>query len=156
MNIFESIEREATNPLLKRILFLITRDESRHMGFGVLYVERWLREHSLPERIEFARIWLPQILFAATDRPGPLMLQRVGQRMREAGVDNVAELAARMLREQEELNAADLGEIAAGRNMPHLLKNARRVGLFAPEILEAFGLADNPIVQGALRVHLDA
>jgi len=156
MNIFESIEREATNPLLKRILFLITRDESRHMGFGVLYVERWLREHSLPERIEFARVWLPQILFAATDRPGPLMLQRVGQRMREAGVDNVAELAARMLREQEELNAADLGEIAAGRNMPHLLKNARRVGLFAPEILEAFALADNPIVQGALRFRLDA
>lgn len=156
MNIFEAIQREATNPLLKRLLFLITRDESRHMGFGVLYVERWMREHSLDERLAFARVWLPQIMFAATDRPGPLMLQRVGQRMREAGVDNVDEIGARMLREQRELNAAELADIAAGRNVPHLLKNARRVGLFAPEILEAFGLADNAIIRGALRAHLDA
>lgn len=156
MNIFEAIQREATNPLLERILALITRDESRHMGFGVLYVERWMREHSLDERLQFARVWLPQILFAATDRPGPLMLRRVAQRMREAGVDNVDELCGKMLREQDELNGADLREMAAGRNVPHLLKNARRVGLLAPEILEAFGLADNPIVGGALRARLDA
>jgi len=156
MNIFEAIQRHATNPLLGRILALITRDESRHMGFGVLYVERWMREHSLDERLHFARVWLPQILFSATDRPGPLMLQRLAMRMREAGVDNTDELCARMLREQEAINAAELHEIAEGRNVPHLLKNARRVGLFAPEILEAFGLAENPFVRGTMRAHLDA
>ena len=36
MNIFEGIQQNATHPLLKNILALITRDESRHMGFGIL------------------------------------------------------------------------------------------------------------------------
>jgi hypothetical protein len=151
MDIFEGIIRDATNPLLQRILTLITRDESRHMGFGVLYIEQWMRDHSIAAQISFARVWLRQILFTVTDRPGPIMLQRVVDRLRQVGVDNADELGARMLREQAELNAADLGEIAAGRRIPHLLKNTRRVGLLKPEILEEFGLTDHPIVAGALR-----
>ena len=56
MNIFEGIQRHAAHPLLRELLGLITRDESRHMGFGVLYVAEWMRQHSLDEQIAFARI----------------------------------------------------------------------------------------------------
>jgi len=151
MGIFEGIHRHATHPLLREILGLITRDESRHMGFGVLYIDEWMKSHTLDERIAFTRRWLGQILSVVTDRPGPIMLQRVVQRLHEAGVDDADRLAPQMLREQQEINAAEHEELIAGRKVPHLLKSARRVGMFQPEILEALGLANHPVIRGALR-----
>jgi hypothetical protein len=152
MNIFEGIHRHAQHPLLRDVLGLITRDESRHMGFGVLYIDEWMKSHSLDEQIAFARRWLGQILSVVTDRPGPIMLSRVVQRLQEAGVDDADDLAPQMLREQQEINAAEQEELVAGRKIPHLLKSARRVGFLKPEILEALGLSGHPVIRGALRV----
>ena len=152
MNIFEGIQRHARNPLLRDMLALITRDESRHMGFGVLYIDEWMKSHSLDEQIAFARRWLGQILSVVTDRPGPIMLSRIVQRLQEAGVDRADVLAPQMLREQQEINAAEHAELIAGRKVPHLLKSARRVGFLKPEILEALGLQDHPVIRGALRL----
>jgi len=151
MSIFESLREEATHPLLRRIIELITRDESRHMGFGVLYVAEWMRRQPLDGRIAFARQWLPQILGSLLDRPGPILLGRVIRRLREAGLDNADELRPQLLREQQAINAADLAAAASGEKVPHLLKSARRAGLLAPEILEALGIADQPLIRGALR-----
>jgi hypothetical protein len=117
----------------------------------VLYVAEWMRQHSPDEQIRFARRWLGQILAVVTDQPGPIMLARVRQRLREAGVEDIESLAPRMMAEQQALNAAELAAIASGERVPHLLKNARRSGLLKPEILEALGLSDHPIVRGALR-----
>jgi hypothetical protein len=150
MNIFEGIERHATHPLLRRLIALITRDESRHMGFGVLYVADWMEHHAPDEQIRFARRWLGQILGFLTDQPGPIMLARVVRRLGEAGVDGAAALAPRMLREQQAINAAELAEAAAGRHVPHLLKSARRAKLLQPAILEALGLTAHPLIRGAL------
>ena len=146
MEIFEGIQRHARNPLLRQIISLITRDESRHMGFGVLWVEEWMRQHSLAEQTRFAGRWLSQIFMVLTDQPGPLMLSRLVQRMREAGVDDADELGARMLEEQRVVNAAEANEVLTGKRVPHLLKNARRAGLLKPEIVEALGLQDHPLV----------
>jgi hypothetical protein len=151
MNLFESIQEHATNPLLRRILTLITRDESRHMGFGVLYIAEWLRQRPLQEQVRFAAHWLGQILMIAGDRPGPLILERTLRRLREAGVDDLESLGPRMLAEQHALNTADLAEVAAGRKVPHLLKSARRAGLLKPEILEALNIKDHPLIRGTLR-----
>jgi len=151
MNIFEGIQQHATHPLLRRLLALITRDESRHMGFGVLFVAEWMRTSPFDQRIEFARRWLGQILGSLMDRPGPIMLARVVKRLREAGVDDPEALAPQMLREQREQNARDLAAAASGERVPHLLKSARRAGLLEPEILEALGIVANPLVRGALR-----
>ena len=151
MSIFESLREDATHPLLRRIIELITRDESRHMGFGVLYIAEWMRRQSVDGRIAFARQWLPQILGSLMDRPGPILLSRVIRRLREAGLENADALKPQLLREQQEINAADLAEAASGAKVPHLLKGARRAGLLAPEILEALGLANQPLIRGALR-----
>ena len=156
MGIFEGIQRHARHPLLRAIITLITRDESRHMGFGVLYVAEWMRQHALDEQIRFARRWLGQILGVVMDQPGPLMLSRVVERMRAAGVDNADQLGARMLREQHAINAAEAAEAIAGRRVPHLLKSARRAGLLKPEILEALGIGTHPLIAGALRQSGDA
>jgi len=151
MSIFEGIRREATNPLLRRILELITRDESRHMGFGVLYIAERMRREPLEWRVGFARRWLGQIIGSLLDRPGPIMLARVVRRLREAGVTEAESLAPRLLREQQAINAADLEAAVTGATVPHLLKSARRAGLLAPEILEALDLSDHPLIRGALR-----
>lgn len=151
MNIFEGIHDHATNPLLKRILGLITRDESRHMGFGVLFVAEHLRAAPPDERVAFARRWLGQILGTVLDRPGPIMLSRLIQRLREAGMARPEEYAAQLLAEQEERNEADLVAAASGERVPHVLKSARRAGLLEPEIVGALGIADHPLIRGALR-----
>ncbi len=151
MSIFEGLVRHARNPLLKQIVTLITRDESRHMGFGVLYVAEWMRQHSLDEQIGFARRWLGQILGAVADQPGPLLLSRLIGRIRDAGIDNAESLAPQLMREQQAINAAESAEMLSGRRLPHLLKSARRAGLLKPEITAALGVQDHPLVRVALR-----
>src|SRR6185436_17997694 len=82
MTIFEGLREHATHPLLRRIIELITRDESRHMGFGVLYVAEWMRTQPQAERLAFARHWLAQILGTLMDKPGPILLSRVVRRLK--------------------------------------------------------------------------
>ena len=156
MDIFEGLRRDATHPLLRRILELITRDESRHMGFGVLFIAEWMRRQTPSARIVFARHWMGQILGSLMDRPGPIMLARVVRRLREAGVKDTEALAPQLLREQREINAAELAEAASGAKVPHLLKSARRAGLLEPEIVEALGLSSQPLIRGALRGAVEA
>jgi hypothetical protein len=151
MTIFEGLREHATHPLLRGIIQLITRDESRHVGFGVLYLAEWMRTQPPARRIAFARQWMGQILGSLMDKPGPIFLGRVVRRLREAGVADAERLGPRMLAEQQEINAAELAEAAAGTRVPHLLKSARRVGLLEPEILDALGLGDHPLLRGALR-----
>ena len=151
MDIFESIRAHARPPLLRDILALVARDESRHMAFGVLFVAEWVRAHALDERVAFARRWLGQLLFAATDQPGPIMLARLLRRLREAGVDDAEALGPSLLREQQAINAAARAEALAGRRIPQVMKSARRAGLLEPDILDALGLADHPLVQATLR-----
>jgi len=156
MGIFEGIQRHARHPLLRQIITLITRDESRHMGFGVLYVAEWMRQHPLDDQIAFARRWLAQIFSVLMDQPGPIMLARVLDRLRDAGVENVDALSAPMLREQQAINAAEAAEVLSGRKVPHLLKSARRAGLLKPEIVDALSLRSNPLVAVALRQPAEA
>jgi hypothetical protein len=151
MDIFEGLQRHARHALLRDILTLVVRDESRHMAFGVLYVAEWMRQHSVEEQVRFARRWLGQILTVVTDQPGPLMLSRVLQRLRDAGVDDADKLGAQMLREQQEINAAEAAAALSGRRVPQLLKSARRAGLLRPEILDALGLAQHPLLAAVRR-----
>jgi hypothetical protein len=149
MGIFESMRENATHPLLRRIIELITRDESRHMGFGVLYLADWMRAQPFERRLAFTRTWLGQILGAVLDRPGPIMLARVIRRLREAGVADAERLGTRMLQEQQEINRADIEAAASGAKVPHLLKSARRAGLLEPELVDALGIATHPLIVGA-------
>lgn len=151
MTIFENLVRYARNPLLKQVVTLITRDESRHMGFGVLYIAEWMKQQSIDTQIHFSRRWLSQILGALSDRPGPILLSRLVGRLRAAGVDDVDRLAPRLMQEQQAINAADEADVLAGRRVPQLLKSARRAGMLKPEILEALGIQHHPLVRVALQ-----
>jgi hypothetical protein len=149
MPLFERLAAQARNPLLRRIVTLITRDESRHVAFGVLYVEQYLRGASEEGRVAFAREWLPQILQALADRPGPRMVRRTEERLRRAGADDPGGLAQRMWEEQKLLDDAEEAR-TSGRRLPHLLSSARRAGLLAPDILSALDLGEHPLIRRAL------
>jgi hypothetical protein len=108
-----------------------------------------------PKRVAFARHWLAQILASLMDKPGPIFLARVVRRLRDVGVQDADALGPAMLREQHDINAAELAEAASGARVPHLLKSARRAGLLEPEILDALGLSNQPLIRGALRLPID-
>jgi ribonucleotide reductase beta subunit family protein with ferritin-like domain len=150
MSIFDGLIRHARNPLLRRIVSLITRDESRHIGFGVLYVAEWMRAQPLEAQTRFAGRWLGQILGTLSDRPGPILLARLIRRLGEAGIDQPENLAPRLLAEQQEVNAAEAAEVLSGRKLPHLLKSARRAGLLKAEILEALSIQNHPLIRVAV------
>lgn len=150
MRIFERMVEHATHPLLRDIVALVKRDESRHMGFGVLWVSRHLAGLDDAGRYAFASQWLPRIL----DRggpPGPRMVERTARRLADAGVSGAEDRAARMVEEQRAIVEADREEAASGRRVSQLLTSARRAGLLAPDILRELGVADDPLVRAALR-----
>jgi hypothetical protein len=151
MPLFERLAEKAVHPLLRDIVTLINRDESRHVAFGVLYVAEYLEHASREERLAFARRWLPRILGILSDR-GPGYPRLTMARLRAAGVDDAEAVALRMAEEQRELDRDESAE--ASRRVPHLLTSARRAGLLAPDLLGPLGLADHPLVRSAL--HDDA
>ena len=69
--------------------------------------------------------------------------------------NNADEMAMKNRIEQRELNARALADAASGAKVPHLLKSARRAGLLDPDILDALGLRDQPLIAGALRTPAD-
>lgn len=150
MPIFDSLVEQATQPLLRDIAYLIRRDESRHVAFGVLYITDLLRRAEPDERLAFAGRWLPRILDFLEDRPGPIMRARMAARLGRAGAADAEGLAARMLEEEQTLEDDRKQAMRSGRKVPTLLASCRKAGLLAPEILEALDLADHPLVRGAL------
>ena len=152
MRLFERMAEKATHPLFLDIVTLIKRDESRHMGFGVLYVAEHLRALDERDRLGFAASWLPRILQTLEGRgPGPRVAARVAGRLAKAGVDDAEETSQRMLAEQASVSTADREEATSGRRVPHLMASCRRAGLLAPDILRPLGLEEHPLVEGALR-----
>jgi hypothetical protein len=154
MRIFERLAEAARHPLLRDVVSLIKRDESRHMGFGVLFVARHLESLDLEGRVAFARAWLPRIVRMLSDGPGPIMKARATERLRRAGASDPEALAEQMHAEERELEAADRAQLLGGRRVPHLLASCRRAGLLVPELLEATALSGHPLIEGALRAPL--
>jgi len=96
------------------IIELITRDESRDMGFGVLYVAEGCGD-SPGEADRFARAWLAQILGSLMDQPRSIFLARVIRRparRRRRGCRRRSR--PRCCASKRDLNARELAEAASG------------------------------------------
>jgi hypothetical protein len=156
MNVLRGVVEHARHPVIKRVFQLNTRDESRHLGFGVLYVEDWLARSTLDEQVAFAARWLGQILTLSFGQQDPTALTRTTRWLFEGGESNSLELATQMMKEQMQVAAQEYEAAASGKRVPQELKSARRAGLLRPEILEALRLAEHPLVKGALAAKDDA
>lgn len=151
MNVLRAVKDQALNPLVKRIFALNLRDESRHMGFGVMFVEAYLQSIPLDERITFARRWLNQMLPMTFGGQDPVTPQRLMRWLYDAGAPDAVQLGMTMMAEQLPIMQKQYEDVTTGKRVPQELKSARRAGLMAPEILEALGLSDHPVILGALK-----
>ena len=151
MPLLDKLEEKATHPLLKRIVHLISRDESRHMAFGLFFVTEFLRASPPEAGRAFARYWLGRILQVFDDPYAPHALRLMKKWLGNAGAADPERLGERMWEERGLLCEADRPEALTGRRVHQLLSVARQAGLLAPDILEAVGLSDHPLILGALR-----
>ena len=149
MPLFERLVDHSINPLLKDIARFIKRDESRHVGFGVLFIAEHVKSLSEDDRLSFASSWMPRIMQVLDGSPGPRVAERMARRLGALGVDDPVGKAERMLEEQLKLNANERNEATSGRRVPHLLASCRRAGLLDPAILEPLGLSEHPMIDGA-------
>ena len=156
MPTFEKMAAQTRNPLLHDIVTLVRRDESRHMGFGVLYVDRLVEQMNDDDRTEFAAKWIPRILKALERGPGPVVEERTTRYLTEVGAKDAAGTAQRMLSEHESVMARERDDATTGRRVPQMLASCRRANLLRPELLEPIGLADHPLIEGAQRGALPA
>jgi hypothetical protein len=156
MDILESLHHHSIHPLLAKILSLTTRDETRHMGFGILYLSEWMKRNTLEDQINLSRGVLSAVFDVVMDRPDRVMLTRVLRRLEEAGVNNLISIGESMLREQQILNGEAHCDAIAGKRLPHILKSARRAGFLKPEILEELKLTNHPLITGTLQASEEA
>jgi hypothetical protein len=155
MPLLDKLEEKATHPLLKRIVHLISRDESRHMAFGLFFVTEFLRTAPPESRRAFAHYWLSRILQVFDDPYAPHALRLMKKWLGNAGAADPERLGERMWEERGLLRAEDRPETLTGRRVHQLLSVARQTGLLAPNILEAVGLSRHPVILGALRTPLE-
>jgi len=75
VGIFQRFQSDSPDPLMRDILQLVLRDESRHAGFGVIYLQDRFRDASVAERARIeafiTRLW--RLFHHATASPfGPM------------------------------------------------------------------------------------
>jgi hypothetical protein len=151
MPLLEMLGEKATHPLLHRIVTLISRDESRHMAFGILFITSYLQSAPPDERYAFARTWLSRIFQVSEDAFAPHALRLAKNWLQKAGAADPKALGDAMWEENKFASEADRPEALTGRRVDQLLAVARRVGLLAPDILKTLELREHPLVLRALR-----
>jgi hypothetical protein len=150
LSFLDSLAKNATHPLLKRIVSLNARDESRHATFGVLYVSEFLRTATADQRYAFGRHWISRILNVFKDPYVSHIVELMTKWLDEAGVQNPDGVVERMQQEQRLITDKDRKEMVAGLRVHLLLSAALRAGLLAPDILAALDLQDHPLILGAV------
>jgi rubrerythrin len=147
----QRMESMATHPLLKQIFALMLRDESKHASFGVRYVADRLRDADPETRLAFGSFWLARILQELADPYGSYVAMLVRNWLSEAGVEAFAAIADRLIEEQRAIREKEREMLARGEYVPQLLLSAVKVGLLAPDILNALGAEHHPLIAGALK-----
>ncbi|MEW5847702.1 MAG: ferritin-like domain-containing protein [Myxococcota bacterium] len=151
VNVLRGVRDHATHPLIKKVFSLNLRDEARHLGFGVLFIQEHFKTLNLEDRIAFARRWLNQILTLSFGGQDPVAIQRLTRWLYESGVADSVQTAMNMLNQQGVVLQQELEAVFRGERIPQELKSAQQAGLLAPEILEALGLQNHPVILGTLR-----
>jgi hypothetical protein len=135
---FRDMRNAAEEPLLRRLLTYVSRDEARHTGYGVKYLS-----HVVPGLSEAERARVEDFAFEAArllidSRAGTTLRESVLGIWRAAGLDP-ADVLPRLLQERAAMRA----EFArsGGRFGPvrgFVIPTLRAIGLFSPRIQRHF------------------
>ena len=135
---FRDMRNAAEEPLLRKLLTYVSRDEARHTGYGVKYLS-----HVVPTLTDAERAGLEDFAYESArllidSRTGTALRDNVMNVWRAAGVD-VAEVLPKLI--QERAGMRKELQRTGGRFGPirgFVIPTLRSVGLFSPRIQAHF------------------
>jgi hypothetical protein len=131
---FRDMRNQTEEPLLKKLLTYVSRDEARHTGYGIKYlgaVSKTLSEQERAEIEDFAFEAARQLI---DQRTGNSMRTTMMQVWARAGIDP-AEAIPRLLQERETINQA-IREQGGSMGPVHgfVVPTLRSIGLYSDRI----------------------
>jgi hypothetical protein len=131
---FRDMRNQTKEPLLKQLLTNVVRDEARHTGYGIKYLNAVVPTLSDTEKAEIEDYALEAARRLVDSRGGTSMRDSVFKIWRDAGVDPM-EGFAEIMKEREKITAAIQAQ--GGRRGPirgFVVPTLRSIGLFSPRI----------------------
>ena len=135
---FRDLRNRAKEPLLRALLNLVSQDEARHTGFGILYLENVVAKLPEREKAELEDFGFETARLLVDSRRSLTLRDAVFGIVEEVGVDR-RELQAAISRERGRLR-----EVAGERGTrggplgSFVLPTMRRIGLFSERIRSRF------------------
>jgi rubrerythrin len=131
---FRDMRNQTREPLLKALLTNVTRDEARHTGYGVKYLNAIVPTLSGAEKAEIEDFAFEAARRLVDSRGGTSMRESVFRIWQEAGVDPM-EGFREIMKEREKIQAAI--QARGGRRGPirgFVIPTLRAIGLFSERI----------------------
>ncbi|MCG8591536.1 MAG: ferritin-like domain-containing protein [Proteobacteria bacterium] len=135
---FRDMRNQTEEPLLKQLLTYVSRDEARHTGYGIKYLNRVVPTLSDKERSDLEDFAFEAARLLIDQRAGYSMRETIFQLWKDAGVDPGDALTS-MLKEREVIQQA-LAK-GGGRFGPvsgFVIPTLRSIGLYSDRIAEHF------------------
>ena len=132
---FRDMRNAAQEPLLKRMLTYVSRDEARHTGYGVKYLNHVVPTLSQKEKDEIEDFAFESARLLVDTRGGVALRDTLLRIWNDAGLD-IQELLPRLLQEREALREA-MAQEGGGRFGPirgFVIPTLQTIGLFSERI----------------------
>ncbi len=127
---FRDMRNQTEEPLLKKLLTYVSRDEARHTGYGIKYLARMVPTLSEPERVELSDYAFEATRMLMASRAGNTMRERIESVWEQAGVDPIE--AMMKLASERDLIRDQLAR-TGGRYGPvsgFIIPTLRKIGLY--------------------------
>jgi hypothetical protein len=138
--VFRDMRNQTEEPLLKQLLTLVARDEARHTGYGIKYLDTVVPTLSDAERADVEDFAYESARLIIDTRAGTTVRDGLLSLWGDAGIDPAD--AFKALAEERELIAERLQRQGRGRMGPisgFVIPTLRAIGLYSDRIAEHFG-----------------
>jgi hypothetical protein len=134
---FRRMRSLTEEPLLKELLTYVSRDEARHHGYGVQYIERCVPCLSETERAELEDFALEAAQTLAGSQSQRGLFESFVRAWADSGID-VAELLVCIQREYGEITAGMTRTQQLGPVTGFVLPTLKRCGLFSERVAQRY------------------
>ncbi len=134
--VFRDMRNSTEEPLLKQLLTYVSRDEARHVAFGVRYLNEMVGHLGEVERKELEDFAFEATRLLVDSRSGGSMRTSMLEIWKTAGLDPDT-VFAELAKERERINPAmqqRQGAAAAGPVRGFIIPSLRAVGLFSERL----------------------
>jgi len=135
---FRDMRNQTEEPLLKKLLTLVSRDEARHTGYGIKYLSAVIPSLSLEERHRLEDFAFESARLLVDSRAGVSMRQSVFEVWKKSGLDPLTAFAE--IAKERETIAAEI-EKSGGRLGPmrgFVIPTLKAIGLGSERLIGHF------------------